>query len=224
MKRSGFILTTLSLLAIHANAQKIYSIDASKVSPDVKSGYFKMGNPGPAGKQLQVNSRYLTLNGVPQIPVMGELQFSRMAQDRWEDEILKMKACGVNIIATYVFWNHHEEIEGQFDWQGNKDLRSFVKLCQKLGVLVYPRIGPWAHGEARNGGTPDWLLRKKYLNDRSLDPVYDQYVDRYFKQIGLQLKGLMYKDGGPIVGVQLENEYWHGKQGEPYIMWLKQTP
>ncbi|WP_295668575.1 beta-galactosidase [uncultured Mucilaginibacter sp.] len=223
MKRSGFILTILSLLAIHANAQKIYSIDASKVSPDVKSGYFKMGNPGPAGKQLQVNSRYLTLNGVPQIPVMGELQFSRMAQDRWEDEILKMKACGVNIIATYVFWNHHEEIEGQFDWQGNKDLRSFVKLCQKLGVLVYPRIGPWAHGEARNGGTPDWLLRKKYLNDRSLDPVYDQYVDRYFKQIGLQLKGLMYKDGGPIVGVQLENEYWHGKQGEPYIMWLKQT-
>lgn len=223
MKRTAFIFTVLSLLAVQTRAQKVYSIDASKVSPDVKSGYFKMGNPGPAGKKLEVNSRYLTLNGKPQIPVMGELQFSRVPRERWDDEILKMKACGVNIIATYIFWNHHEEIEGQFDWQGNKDLRSFIKLCQKLGVLVYPRIGPWSHGEARNGGTPDWILRKKYLNDRSLDPVYDAYVDRYFKQIGLQLKGLMYKDGGPIVGVQLENEYWHGKAGEPYIMWLKQT-
>ena len=222
MKRNGFIITLL-LLAMQAGAQKIYTIDASTVPANVKSGYFKMGDPGPAGKQLLVNSRYLTLNGVPQIPVMGELQFSRMPKERWEDEILKMKACGVNIIATYVFWNHHEEIEGQFDWQGNKDLRSFIKLCQRLGVWVYPRIGPWAHGEARNGGTPDWILRKKYLTDRSLDPVYEQYVDRYFQQIGLQLKGLMYKDGGPIVGVQLENEYWHGKEGEPYIMWLKQT-
>jgi len=223
MKRKGFAIFISLLLAFHAGAQKTYTLDASKVSTDVKSGYFKMGNPGPAGKQLLVNSRYLTVNGVPEIPVMGELQYSRMPEERWEDEILKMKAAGVNVIATYSFWNHHEEIEGQFDWQGNKDLRSFVKLCQRLGVLVYPRIGPWSHGEARNGGTPDWILRKKYLTDRSLDPVYQQYVERYFKQIGLQLKGLMYKDGGPVIGIQLENEYWKGKAGEPYIYWLKQT-
>jgi hypothetical protein len=222
MKRTGYIVAILLLLAYQARAQKLYTIDASNVNTTVKYGLFKMGNPGPAGKQLQVNSRYLTLNGVPQIPVMGELQFSRMPQARWEDEILKMKAAGINIIATYVFWNHHEEVEGEFDWQGNKDLRSFVKLCQKNGLLVYPRIGPWSHGEARNGGTPDWILRKKYLTDRSLDPVYQQYAERYIKQIGMQLQGLMYKDGGPIVGIQLENEYWKGKAGEPYISWLKQ--
>lgn len=216
-------MSLLFLLAYQSDAQNVYSIDASNVNTTVKSGYFKMGNPGPAAKQILLNSRYLTINGIPQIPVMGELQFSRMPKERWKDEILKMKSSGINIIATYLFWNHHEEIEGEFDWQGNKDLRGFIKLCQQLNVLVFPRLGPWSHGEARNGGTPDWILRKKYLTDRSLDPVYQEYVERYFKQIGIQLKGLMYKDGGPIVGVQLENEYWKGKAGEAYMLWLKQT-
>jgi hypothetical protein len=213
----------LSVTAIRVTAQQVYSLDASAVRTDVSYGYFKMGSPGPAGKEVLVNSRYLTIGGLPCIPVMGELQFSRMPKERWEDEILKMKACGVNIISTYVFWIHHEEIEGRFDWSGNRDLRSFVQLCQRLGMLVYPRIGPWAHGEARNGGTPDWILRKKYLTDRSLDPVYMHYVDRYYGEIGRQLQGLMYKDGGPVVGIQLENEYWKGKAGEPYIFRLKQT-
>lgn len=206
-----------------AIAQSLYSIDASRVNTTVQSGYFHMGNPGSGDRKLEVNSRYLTIGGIPCIPVMGELQYSRMPRERWEDEILKMKAGGVTVIATYSFWIHHEEVEGEFDWSGNKDLRAFVQLCGRLGMLVYPRIGPWSHGEARNGGTPDWILRKTYLTDRSLDPVYQQYVVKYFRQLGLQLKGLMYKDGGPVVGIQLENEYWKGKAGEPYIYWLKQT-
>lgn len=204
-------------------AQSVYYLDASKVPPEIKSGYFKMGNPGPAGKQILINSRYITINGQPVIPVMGELQFSRTPKEEWEDRILKMKACGVNIVSTYLMWIHHEEIEGQFDWNGNKDFRSFLKLCHKHGMLVYPRIGPWVHGEVRNGGTPDWIMRKKYLVDRSNDPVYQQYVDRYYKQIGVQMEGLLYKDGGPVMGIQLENEYTQGKEGESHIMWLKNT-
>jgi len=113
------------------------------------------------GETMSVNNRYLMINGKPQIPVMGELQYSRMDKSRWADEILKMKACGVNVIATYSFWNHHEEIEGQFDWSGNKNLRSFIKLCGQLGVYAYPRIGPWSHGEARNGGTPRLDFKKE---------------------------------------------------------------
>ena len=81
----------------------------------------------------------------------------------------------------------------------------------------------WRHGEARNGGTPDWILKKKYLADRSADPVYKTYVEKYYAQIGKQLQGLMFKDNGPVIGIQLENEYWKGKAGEPYILWLKQT-
>ena len=204
-------------------AQTIYSIDASKAVTAAKSGNFKMGNAGPAGKEIKINTRYLTIAGIPQIPVMGEMQFSRIAVERWEDVILKMKAGGINIIATYVFWIHHEEIEGQFDWSGNKDFRKFVQLCARHDMLVAARIGPWAHGEARNGGTPDWILTKKNLKNRTNDPVYQQYVSRFFEQIGEQTKGLLYKDNGPIMSLQLENEYTRGQNGEAHIQWLKQT-
>jgi beta-galactosidase len=66
----------------------------------------------------------------------------------------------VQIISTYIFWIHDEEVEGQFDWSGQRNLREFVQLCAKHGLYVYSRIGPWAHGEVRNGGLPDWLLKK----------------------------------------------------------------
>lgn len=221
--RSLVFLAMAMGLGAAASAQRVYSLDASHVDTTVRSGYFNMGNPGEGNRRVEVNSRYLTVGGVPQMFVMGELQYSRMPRERWEDEILKMKACGVTVVATYSFWIHHEEIEGEFDFSGNKDLRAFVELCGRLGMMVYPRIGPWSHGEARNGGTPDWILRKKFLVDRSIDPVYQQYVEKYFRQIGLQLKGLLWKDGGPVVGIQLENEYWKGKAGEPYMRWLKQA-
>ncbi|MEO8110259.1 MAG: beta-galactosidase [Ginsengibacter sp.] len=205
------------------NAQTIYSIDASNVSTKIQSGYFKMGNAGPGGKQILLNSRYMTIGGDPVIPVMGELQFSRTPRSEWEDRILKMKACGINIICTYLIWIHQEEIEGQFDWSVDRDLRSFVELCAKHHIFVYLRIGPYAHGEVRNGGFPDWLVKKENMKRRSNDPAYTQYVEKYFAQIGLQVKGLMYKDGGPVMGVQLENEYTHGKEGESHIIWLKNT-
>lgn len=225
----SFIKLSIALLIIAISvgslrAQKIYSIDASNL-PDVnlQSGHLKMGHPGPAGKKIEINNRYMTLGGKPIIPVMGEMHFSRVAKHEWEDRILKMKACGVNIIACYVLWIHHEEVEDQFDWSGNKDLRAFVQLCAKHGLLVYPRIGPWCHAEVRNGGTPDWILKKENLKDRSNDPIYQHYAERWYSQIALQLKGLMYKDGGPVIGVQLENEYGRGKGGEAHILWLKET-
>ena len=217
-------LTIAFFLAIpFCQAQIIYSIDASKATQEARPGNFHMGNSGPAGKEIEINTRYLTIGGVPQIPVMGEMQFSRIARERWEDVILKMKAGGINIISTYIFWMHHEEIEGQFDWSGNKDFRSFLQLCARHGMLVAARIGPWAHGEARNGGTPDWILTKKNIKNRSNDPVYQHYVSEYFEQIGEQVKGLLYKDNGPVVCVQLENEYTKGQKGEAHILWLKQT-
>jgi len=192
-------------VSLFVNAQNIYTLDASKPNPEIKNGQLKMGNPGPEGHELQVNSWYLTLAGKPFVPVMGEMHYSRYPREQWEDALLKMKANGINIIATYVFWIHHEELEGQFDWNGDKDLRAFVQLCHKLGLWVYPRIGPWCHGEVRNGGLPDWLLEKKYMKDRSNDPVYQAYVDRLYGEIAKQLNGLLYKDGGPVVGIQLEN-------------------
>ena len=204
-------------------SQKLYKADASACMQEPLKGQLRMGGQGPAGEQIDVNSLYLTIGNKPVLPVMGEIHFSRIRKDKWEDCILKMKACGINIISTYLFWNQHEEVEGVFDWEGEKDIRSFIRLCQDHGIFVIVRLGPWAHGEARNGGTPDWIVRKKYIKDRSDDIVYQDYVRRYFAEIARQLKGLYYKDGGNIIGAQIENEYWHSKEGEAHIMWLKTT-
>ncbi len=222
-KNIFYFIVMLLLSVQFCQAQTVYTIDASKAVSKVKPGHYTMGNAGPAGKEIIINNRYLSVGGIPQIPVMGEMHFSRIARERWEEVILKMKAAGITIISTYLFWIHHEEIEGQFDWSGNKDLRSFVQLCAQHEMWVCARIGPWAHGEVRNGGTPDWILTKKNLKNRTNDPVYQSYVSRFFEQIGQQLKGLLYKDGGPIMSIQLENEYTRGQKGEPHIQWLKQT-
>jgi hypothetical protein len=224
MKRLFTVLLFATTISVLTFAQNTKTIDATlKNATNPTSGILKMGNPGVDGKKLEVNSQYLTLNGKPIIPVMAEVHYSRIPRDQWEDVLLKMKACGVNIIASYVIWIHHEEIEGQFDWSGNKNLREFAKLCAKHDLWFYSRIGPWVHAEVRNGGTPDWILTKTNLKNRSNDPVYQSYVKQWYEQISIQLKGLMYKDGGPVIGTQLENEFRHGKNGEAHIMWLKET-
>jgi beta-galactosidase len=166
----------------------------------------------PRGDVIGVNSQYLTLNGKPWLPVMGEFHYSRYARDQWEPELLKMKAAGVSIVSTYVIWIHHEETEGRFDWSGQRDLRAFVELCAKHGLYVYPRIGPWAHAEARNGGLPDWVLKNSPI--RQNDPVYLREVASFYEQIAVQLHGLLWKDGGPVIGIQIENEYRAKGPGE----------
>ncbi len=103
----------------------------------------------PGRSTLSVNSSSLMLDGRPWMPVMGEFHFSRYPQRYWEEEILKMKAGGIQIVSTYIFWIHHEEIEGQLDWMGQRDLRTFVELCARHGLYVFPRVGPWAHGKVR---------------------------------------------------------------------------
>jgi hypothetical protein len=197
-------------------------VDASTPIAPPETGFLHMGGTSPDGHSLQINSRYLVLDGKPWLPVMGELHYSRLPETEWEDEILKMKAAGIDVIATYVFWIHHEEVEGQFDWTGQRDLRRFVELCAKHGMYVWLRPGPWAHGEARNGGFPDWL--NKLPDTRTNDPAYLRHVQAFFDQIGLQVHGLMFQQGGPIIGTQLENEYGlHGPgRGAEHILKLKQ--
>jgi hypothetical protein len=181
-----------------------------------------MNAKAPDGREIGVNSRYLTLGGDPWLPVMGEFHFSRYPEAFWEDELLKMKAGGIQIVATYLFWIHHEEVEAQFDWSGRRNVRQFIELCRKHDLYVFARIGPWSHGEARNGGFPDWLLRQCKALRRN-DSCYLGYARKYFGQIGAQLSGLCWKDGGPVVGIQLENEYMARGPGagEEHIAQLK---
>lgn len=178
----------------------------------------------PAGKTIGMNARYLTLNGKPWLPVMGEFHYARVPEAEWQDEILKMKAAGVQIVSTYVFWIFQEEEEGRFDWSGQRNLRRFVELCQKNGMYVWLRIGPWDHGEVRNGGFPNWLVKKIPARDlRRDDPEFMRYVGEFFHATAAQVEGLMWNEGGPILGLQLGNEYaLRGPgAGDAYILALK---
>jgi beta-galactosidase len=197
-------------------------IDASQQYSEPEAALYDTGSAtSPSGSTLGLNSRYLTRDGKPWLPVMGEFHFSRYPRAQWEDEILKMKAAGVDIVATYVIWIHHEEIEGQFDWNGQRDLRAFTELCARHGMYVLPRIGPWDHAEVRNGGFPDWVIKQGPT--RVNDPFYLASVRAWYGQIGQQLKGLLWKDGGPVLGIQLENEYSRRGPGagEEHILKLK---
>lgn len=190
----------------HAQVRNMIRIDAAApYTPPAPAPYDEGSATSPAGTTLGLNSRYLTLDGKPWLPVMGEFHFSRYPREQWEDEILKMKAAGVNIVAAYVIWIHHEEMKGEFDWKGQRDLRAFAQLCAKHHMYLLARIGPWDHAEVRNGGLPDWVLKQGPTREN--DPVYLASVREWYGQIGEQLRGLLFKDGGPVIGIQLENEY-----------------
>ncbi len=146
-------------------------------------------------------------SGIPQLPVMGEIHYNRMDQRYWRDALLKMKASGIDIVATYCIWSLHEEFEGELSWEGHLNLRRFVELCKELDLKVHLRFGPYCNAEIKNGGLPDWIVENKNLKTRSNDPLYLEYTRRWYQAVYDQVKGLLWKDGGPIVALQLENEY-----------------
>ncbi|SEU26127.1 beta-galactosidase [Paenibacillus sp. NFR01] len=185
-----------------------YRIDASDDRKNIIPAKSRMTGVNPAGERLGFSNYYMEKNGKPYFGICGEFHYSRYDERFWEDEILKMKMGGVNIIATYIFWNVHEEIQGQFDWTGRRDLRRFIELCARHGLYVIIRIGPFDHGEMRNGGMPDWLFGRPF-EVRSNDEAYLAYVDVLYAQISMQVQGLLYKDGGPVIGTQIENEHRH---------------
>ncbi|MFF9037944.1 beta-galactosidase [Streptomyces sp. NPDC014892] len=156
---------------------------------------------------IEVGSRLLTRGGRPWFPVSGEFHYSRYPAGEWEEELLKMKAGGVTVVAAYVIWIHHEETEGRVRFDGDRDLRRFAELCARHGLDFIPRIGPWVHAEVRNGGLPDWVLARTDA-PRTDDPAYLAPVRRWYTAIAEQLRGLDRAGGGPIVAIQIENELY----------------
>ena len=159
----------------------------------------------------------LMIDGRRVVPVMGEVHYSRIPADEWQREVRKMKEGGVTIIATYVFWNHVEEEEGIFRWDGQRDLRRFLSVCRDEQMPVVLRVGPFCHGEVRNGGIPDWVFSKG-CKVRSQDAVFLSLVERLYRQIFTQVQGLQWKDGGPVIAAQFDNEY---RGSGDYLMALK---
>ena len=169
-----------------------------------------MSGEDSRGNLWQVDNLSFLKNGKRFLPVMGEFHFSRYEAEDWEEELLKMKAGGVGIAATYVFLIHHEERKGEWDFSGCRNLRGFLETCRRVDMPVWLRIGPWAHGECRNGGFPDWVVSDPNMQVRTEDPAYLKLVETFYRKLGEQASGMMCRDGGPIIGIQLENEYGQG--------------
>ncbi|RUS46676.1 beta-galactosidase [Cohnella sp. AR92] len=185
-----------------------YAIDARDDRKNIRSGASKMKGIHPSGESLSFSNYYMERNGKPYFGICGEFHYARYDESLWEDEIVKMKMGGINIVSTYIFWNFHEEIRGVFRWDGRRNLRRFIELCAKHDLYVIIRIGPFDHGEVRNGGLPDWLFGRP-IRIRSNDEGYLAFVKPLYEQISLQVQGLLYKQGGPIIGTQIENEHNH---------------
>ena len=178
------------------------------------------------GDLIGSTAHHLLRGGKPWYPVMGEFHYSRYPADEWEIELRKMKALGIQVVATYVFWIHHEEEQGVWRTDDDLDLRRFLLTCQLVGLEVLLRIGPWAHGECRNGGFPDWLQHDQSIKARTDDPKYLALVKTFYANIFESARGLLLSDGGPVIGIQLENEYGHcggesGGSGLVHMMSLK---
>jgi beta-galactosidase len=197
----------LGLLAFCTSVEAAPLTVTVPAPPPARSEGFHMGTANnPAGETLVFDNRSLLLNGKPWTPVMGEFHYTRYPAAEWREELLKMKAGGISLVATYVFWIHHEEVEGEWNWSDRRNLHDFVKAAGDVGLKVIVRCGPWCHGEVRNGGLPDWLLAKGWKL-RSEDPNFIGKTKLLYGEIAKQLNGLLWKDGGPVVGIQVDNEF-----------------
>ena len=156
--------------------------------------------------RYRLTNRYVEVDGVRAIPVSGELHYSRTPRHRWEQRLRQMKAGGITVVASYVFWNHHAVHSPEARFDDNLDLAAFVDLCDRVGLDVVLRIGPWCHGEARNGGFPDWLLARTAIR-RTDDETYLADVRDWFSQLAAHLTGRMGADSN-VVGIQVENELY----------------
>ncbi len=157
------------------------------------------------------------LDGKPFVVKAAEVHYPRIPRPYWEHRIAMCKALGMNTLCLYVFWNLHEEQPGRFDFTGNKDIAAFCRLAQQQGMYVIVRPGPYVCAEWEMGGLPWWLLKKKDVSLRTLDPYYMQRVGRFMQEVGKQLADLQLARGGNVLMVQVENEYGSYGTDKPYV-------
>ncbi len=196
------IITLLSLMAVLLVATPSFAQKAK--------GTFEAGN----GTFL--------LNGKPFVVKAAEIHYPRIPKPYWEHRIKMCKALGMNTVCIYIFWNIHEQREGEFDFTGNNDVAEFCRLAQKNGMYVIVRPGPYVCAEWEMGGLPWWLLKKKDIRLRERDPYFMERVKMFEQKVGEQLAGLTIQNGGPIIMVQVENEYGSYGEDKPYVSEIRE--
>lgn len=170
-----------------------------------------------ADRSFEAGRGTFLLDGEPFVVKAAELHYPRIPRPYWDQRIKMCKALGMNTICLYTFWNAHEPRQDQFDFSGQNDLREFVKLCQENDMKVILRPGPYVCAEWEMGGLPWWLLRKKDIRLRQQDPFFMERVDKFQQAVASQVGDMTIADGGPIIMVQVENEYGSYGIDKPYV-------
>ena len=192
MKKILSILTLCALICTTALA-------------DSKPGTFTIGD------------KTFLLNGQPFVVKAAEVHYPRIPRPYWEHRIQMCKALGMNAVCIYIFWNIHEQQEGQFNFTENNDVAEFCRIAQKNGMYVIVRPGPYVCAEWEMGGLPWWLLKKKDIKLRERDPYFMERVKIFEEKVGEQLKPLTIQNGGPVIMMQVENEYGSYGEDKPYV-------
>ena len=173
--------------------------------------------PMNAQNTFEAGKGAFMLNGKPFIVKAAEVHYPRIPRPYWEHRIQMCKALGMNTVCIYIFWNIHEQKEGVFDFTGNNDVAEFCRIAQKNGMYVIVRPGPYVCAEWEMGGLPWWLLKKKDIRLREQDPYFMERVKIFEQKVGEQLAPLTIQNGGPIIMVQVENEYGSYGEDKPYV-------
>jgi beta-galactosidase len=175
-----------------------------------------LGAARPPGS-FRIGDKTFLLNDKPFVVKAAEVHYPRIPRAYWDQRIKMCKALGMNTLCIYIFWNAHEQQEGVFDFTGNNDIRAFVKLAQQNGMYIIVRPGPYVCAEWEMGGLPWWLLKKKDIRLRERDPYFMERLEIFEQKVGEQLGDLTIEKGGPIIMVQVENEYGSYGEDKPYI-------
>jgi len=173
--------------------------------------------PTPPRHTFALGKDQFLLDGKPLQMISGELHYPRIPREAWRSRLKMAKAMGLNTIGTYVFWNVHEPQPGQYDFTGNNDVAAFVKMAQEEGLWVILRPSPYVCAEWEFGGYPYWLQNVPGLKVRSQEPQYVAAYTRYLQAVGKQLAPLQVGKGGPVLMVQVENEYGSYGSDKEYL-------
>ena len=210
MKQTSKIFLSLALMSSLATGA--FAAPATGLAPQVDSkNTFVAGN------------KTFLLNGKPFVVKAAEIHYPRIPREYWEHRIKMCKALGMNTICIYIFWNLHEQQEGVFDFTGQNNVAEFCRLAKKHGMYVIVRPGPYVCAEWEMGGLPWWLLKKKDIRLREQDPYFMSCVDRFEKKVAEQLAPLTIQHGGPIIMVQVENEYGSYGEDKAYVSQIRDT-
>ncbi len=183
----------------------------------------KAASSAAAEHTFTVEGKQFLYDGKPYQVLSGEMHYPRIPREYWRDRFRKARAMGLNTITTYVFWNVHEPKRGVYDFSGQNDVAEYIREAQQEGLKVILRPGPYVCAEWELGGYPSWLLKDRSVVLRSNDETYTAEVRAWFARLGQEIKPLLLANGGPIIAVQVENEYGSFGDDHAYMEALKST-